>query len=484
MEPEHGNIQFFNSLTRVKEKFVPIENGKVKMYTCGLTVYDYGHIGNYRAFIFEDLLRRWLEYRGFKVTQVMNVTDVDDRAIKASGKSGVPLKEYTERYTKAFFEDIETLRIEKAEFYPKATENVPEMVELIAKLMEKGFAYKGEDGSIYYEISKFKNYGKLANIKVENLKLGARVKADEYAKEQAQDFALWKAWTEEDGDVSWETPFGKGRPGWHIECSAMSMKYLGETLDIHCGGVDNLFPHHENEIAQSEAATGKKFVNYWLHNEHLLIDGKKMSKSLGNFYTVRDLIAKGYDPKAIRYLLLATHYRQQVNFTFDGVDAAKNTIDRLTNFARRLLEADGKRSGDEIGQLMSRVRNDFEAAMDDDLSISEALASLFDFIRDVNIHLDRNSLSKDEAHEVYDLMVNLDNVLGVMGETKNEKELPKEAEELILKREEARKAKDWKTADMIRQQLKGMGILVEDTPQGVKWRVEKHQTSSDQSGKA
>lgn len=484
MESEHGNIQFFNSLTREKEKFVPMENGKVKMYTCGLTVYDYGHIGNYRAFIFEDLLRRWLEYRGFKVTQVMNVTDVDDRSIKAARKSGVPLREYTERYTKAFFEDVETLKIEKAEFYPKATENVPEMVALITKLMEKGYAYKGEDGSIYYEISKFKDYGKLANIKVENLKLGARVKVDEYAKEQAQDFALWKAWTEEDGDVFWDTPFGKGRPGWHIECSAMAMKYLGETLDIHCGGVDNLFPHHENEIAQSEAATGKKFVNYWLHNEHLLIEGKKMAKSLGNFYTVRDLTAKGYDPMAIRYLLLATHYRQQLNFTFEGLEGAKKTLDRLTNFGHRLLEADGKSNGNQIGQLMSRVKVGFEAAMDDDLSISEALASLFDFVRDVNILLDENSLSKDEAQEVYHLMVKFDKVLGVVGEIKSEQELPKDAEELILKREEARKAKDWKTADAIRQQLKDMGILVEDTPQGVKWRDEKHQTGSSQSGKA
>jgi len=474
MESQPRNIRFFNSLTREKEKFVPIERGKVKMYTCGLTVYDYGHIGNYRAFIFEDLLRRWLEYRGFKVTQVMNLTDVDDKAIKASKKNGVPLREFTERYTKAFFEDVSTLNIEKAEFYPKATDHVPEMVALITKLMEKGYAYKGEDGSTYYEISKFKDYGKLANIKVENLKLGARVKVDEYAKEQAQDFALWKAWSEEDGDVFWETPFGKGRPGWHIECSAMSMKYLGETLDIHCGGVDNLFPHHENEIAQSEAATGKKFVNYWLHNEHLLIEGKRMAKSLGNYYTVRDLTARGYDPKAIRYLLLATHYRQQVNFTFEGLEAAKNTLDRLTNFVRRLLEAEGKRSGDKLEPLIGRVQSDFETAMDDDLSISEALASLFDFIRDVNILLDENSLSKDEAQKIYNLMVKFDNVLGVIGEIKKEEKLPREAEELILKREEARRAKDWKTADAIRQQLKGMGILVEDTSQGVKWRIEKH----------
>jgi|APFre7841882654_1041346.scaffolds.fasta_scaffold00169_38 cysteinyl-tRNA synthetase len=474
MESRPGNIRFFNSLAREKGKFIPLEKGKVKMYTCGLTVYDYGHIGNYRAFIFEDLLRRWLEYRGFKVTQVMNLTDVDDKAIKASRKNGVPLKEYTERYTRAFFEDVATLNIEKAEFYPKATEHVPEMVALITKLMEKGYAYKGEDGSIYYDISKFKDYGKLANIKVENLKLGARVKVDEYAKEQAQDFALWKAWSEEDGDVFWETPFGKGRPGWHIECSAMSMKYLGETLDIHCGGADNLFPHHENEIAQSEAATGKKFVNYWLHNEHLLIEGRRMAKSLGNYYTVRDLTAKGYDPKAIRYLLLATHYRQQVNFTFEGLEAARNTLDRLTNFVHRLLDADGKGSGDQLKQLTVRVQNGFEEAMDDDLNISVALAALFDFIRDVNNLIDGNMLSREEAKEVYDTMLEFDKVLGVIGEIKKEEKLPREAEELILKREEARRAKDWKTADEIRQRLKAMGILIEDTSQGVKWRIEKH----------
>jgi cysteinyl-tRNA synthetase len=473
MESRSQGIRFFNSLTRQKEKFIPIEEGKVKMYTCGLTVYDFGHVGNFRAFIFEDLLRRWLEYQGFKVTQAMNLTDVDDKAINGARKNGVPLKEYTERYAKAFFEDVETLNIEKAEYYPKATEHIPEMVALITKLMEKGYAYKGEDGSIYYDISKFKDYGKLANIKVENLKLGARVKVDEYGKDEAQDFALWKAWSEEDGDVFWETRFGKGRPGWHIECSAMSMEYLGETLDIHCGGVDNMFPHHENEIAQSEAATGKKFVNYWLHNEHLLIEGRRMAKSLGNYYTVRDLTAKGYDPKAIRYLLLATHYRQQVNFTFEGLEAAKNTVDRLTNFILRLLDADGKGSGEQLQSHIKRVRNGFEEAMDDDLNTSVALAALFDFIREVNNLIDINKLSKEEAREVHELILRFDKVLGVIGEIKGAGKLPKEAEQLIMKREEARKAKDWKTADDIRQQLKAMGILVEDTPQGAKWRIEK-----------
>jgi len=474
MKNSVGYIHFFNTLTRQKERFIPIENGEVKMYTCGLTVYDFGHIGNFRAFVFEDLLRRWLEYRGFRVTQVMNLTDVDDKTIRASKKHERSLGEITERYIKAFFEDVATLNLEKAEYYPRATEHVPEMVALIKKLVEKGYAYRGEDGSIYYDISKFKDYGKLAKIKVEELKPGARVKVDEYAKEEAQDFALWKAWDEEDGDVFWETEIGKGRPGWHIECSAMSMKYLGETLDIHCGGVDNMFPHHENEIAQSEAATGRKFVNYWLHCEHLLVEGRKMAKRWGNYYTLRDLIAKGYDPKAIRYLLISTHYRQQLNFTFEGVEAAKSTVDRLLNFVYRLADANGKGYGEELYKLIDHVQRSFEEAMDDDLSISVALASLFDFVREVNNLLDDNKLSRNESQEIYRLILSFDRVLGVIGEIKKEEKLPKEAEELVQQREEARKAKDWRRADEIREKLKAMGIIIEDTSQGVKWRIERH----------
>jgi cysteinyl-tRNA synthetase len=477
MKSHTENVQFFNTLTRKKERFVPIEKGKAKMYTCGPTVYDFSHIGNMRAFVFEDLLRRWLEYRGFKVTQVMNLTDVDDRTIKAAKKQGKPLKEITEGYAKAFFEDLATLNIEKAEHYPRATEHVPEMVRLVKTLLEKGFAYKAEDGSIYYDISKFKDYGKLANVKVEELKVGARVRVDEYEKEEAEDFALWKAWDEADGDVFWETDLGKGRPGWHIECSAMSMKYLGETLDIHCGGVDNLFPHHQNELAQSEAATGKRFVNYWLHCEHLLVEGKKMAKRLGNYYTVSDLTGKGYDPKAIRYLLISTHYRQQLNFTLEGAEAAKNTVDRLSNFLHRLSEASGKGHGEELAVLVDHVQEGFERAMDDDLNISAALASLFDFVREVNNLLDENRLSRDEAIEISRLILDFDKVLGVLGRISEEEKLPKEAEELIQRREEARKVKDWKTADEIRDQLKNMGIIVEDTLQGVKWRVEKRVNS-------
>ena len=473
METLQENIFFFNTLTRKKEKFIPLDRGKVRIYTCGPTVYDFAHIGNFRTFIFQDLLRRWLEYRGFKVTQVMNITDVDDKTIRGARKQGVSLRQYTDYYMEAFFKDIEALNLEKAEHYPRATEHIPEMVSLIKRLLEKGYAYKGDDGSIYYNISKFKEYGKLSKLKIEELKPGARVKVDEYGKEEAQDFALWKAWDEDDGDVFWETEIGKGRPGWHIECSTMAMKYLGETIDIHSGGVDLIFPHHENEIAQSEAATGKEFARYWLHSEHLLVEGRRMAKSLGNFYTLRDLIAKGYDPVAIRYLLMATHYRQQLNFTFEGLEAAKNAVDRLKTFVRRLLEADGKGCGEEIKHLMADVQRRFGEAMDEDLNISVALAALFDFVREVNRLMDENMLSRKEAEEVYALMMRFDKVLGVIGEVKVEERLPKEAEELIRRREEARKAKDWKTADKIREQLKAMGIIIEDTPQGVKWRIEK-----------
>jgi cysteinyl-tRNA synthetase len=465
-------IELFNTLTRQKEYFLPITPGKVDMYTCGPTVYDYAHIGNFRAFVFEDLLKRWLEHRGFQVTHVMNLTDVDDKTIKGSQKQQKPLREYTDSYAKAFFEDIKALNIRPATVYPRATDHIPEMVTLIKALLQKGIAYRGEDGSIYFAISKFPDYGKLSHIKVAELKAGARVSQDEYAKEEAQDFALWKAYAPEDGDVYWETELGKGRPGWHIECSAMSMKYLGETFDIHCGGVDNMFPHHENEIAQSEAATGKPFVHYWMHNEHLLVEGKKMAKRLGNFYTLRDLLARGLDPLAIRYLLLSTHYRQQFNFTFEALDAAKKAIERLANLHRRLQDANGKGNSEELGRLVKTVQTCFGGAMDDDLNVSVALASLFDFVRDINNLLDENALSKDEAAKVSSLIADFDQVLGVIPKPKEEV-LPAEAQDLIKKREEARKAKDWKTADAARARLKAMGIVIEDTAKGVRWKLEK-----------
>jgi cysteinyl-tRNA synthetase len=468
-----SSVYLFNTLTRKKEVFKPLEAGKVKMYTCGPTVYDYAHIGNFRAFLFEDLLKRWLVQRDFKVTHVMNLTDIDDKTIKGSQKQGVPLREFTDFYVKAFFEDIKALNIESADVYPKATDHIPEMVNLIKTLMAKGFAYKGEDGSIYFSVCKFSDYGKMSKIKIDELKSGARVSKDEYAKEEAQDFALWKAWTFEDGDVFWETELGKGRPGWHIECSAMSMKYLGDTFDIHCGGVDNMFPHHENETAQSEAATGKKFVNYWMHNEHLQVESKKMSKSLGNFFTLRDLIAKGYDPIAIRYLLMSTHYRQQFNFTFEGLEAAKGAVDRLRNFVRRLHDADGKESMGKVATFSSMAKACFGGSMDDDLNIGIALASLFDFVREINNLLDSNMVSKGEAADVRGLMLKFDEVLGVIGRVEVEEALSDDVDSLVMKREEARKTKNWKEADAIRAQLKTMGIVLEDTTHGVRWHKEK-----------
>jgi len=347
------------------------------------------------------------------------------------------------------------------------------MASLIKRLLEKGYAYRGEDCSIYFAINKFPDYGKLSHINIHELKAGARVRQDEYAKEEAQDFALWKAWSAEDGDTFWETEFGKGRPGWHVECSAMSMRYLGETFDIHCGGVDNIFPHHENEIAQSESATGKPFANYWLHNEHLLVEGKRMAKRFGNYYTLRDLLGKGYTPEAIRFLLFSTHYRQQFNFTFEGLEAAKSAVERLRNFVRRLHEANGVGSNGSVQKLVGRVEVGFGSAMNDDLNIGVALAALFDFVRDINALLDADKIKRQEAETVEKLIIGFDDVLGVIGPITTEETLPKEAEELIREREEARKTKNWKKADEIRLQLKAIGIVVEDTNAGVRWRLEK-----------
>jgi cysteinyl-tRNA synthetase len=466
------SICLFNTLTRTKETFITIEADKAKLYTCGPTVYDYAHIGNFRAFLFEDLLKRWLRFRGLKVMHVMNLTDVDDKTIKGSQKQNIPLRQFTEIYGNAFFEDIKALNIEPADVYPRATDHIPEMVTLIKTLLAKGVAYRGEDNSIYFSVCKFPEYGKLSHIKVCELKAGARVCQDEYAKEEAQDFALWKAWTPEDGDVYWETELGKGRPGWHIECSAMSMKYLGETFDIHCGGVDNMFPHHENEIAQSEAATGKPFVIYWMHNEHLQVEGKKMSKRFGNFYTLRDLLAKGYDPIAIRYLLMSTHYRQQFNFTFEGLEAAKGAVERLRNFVRRLHDANGTGSDGAVATQNSKVLACFGGAMDDDLNIAIALASLFDYVREINLLMDAGKVSKVEAAGIVEVIERFDSVLGVIGKVEASEALPNDIDVLVQKREEARKSKNWKEADAIRAQLKAMGIVLEDTAQGVRWHKE------------
>jgi len=461
-------FKIFNTMSRTKEEFKPLKDKEVTMYICGPTVYDYPHIGNYRAYVFGDLLARYLKYLGYKIKFVQNLTDVDDKTIKNSQKEGVSLKEYTEKYIKAFFEDLKTLNILPADVYPKATEHIPEMVAMVKTLMDKGLAYKSKDGCIYYSISKFKDYGKLAHLNPEQLKEGAsgRVLSDEYDKESARDFALWKAWTPEDGDVFWETELGKGRPGWHIECSAMSMKYLGETFDIHGGGVDLIFPHHQNEIAQAEGATGKLFVKYWVHNEWLLVEGQKMSKSLGNFYTLRDILDKGYHPLAIRYLLMSTHYRQQLNFTFKGLEAAKSSLQRIWDFMQKLDEVNGKGDAELVDKAINKAKKDFDDALNDDLEISKALAAVFEFIKEINIAI--NTLNKDDAAKIKEFMTDLDKVLGFIV-VKKEK-ISEDIQKLVDEREAARKAKDFKKADEIRDKLKDMGIVLEDTPQGVRWK--------------
>lgn len=464
-------LRLFNTLSRKKESFKPIEKGKVRLYSCGLTVYDYAHIGNLRAYVFVDLLRRWLDYRGFEIRHVMNLTDVDDKTIRGMRKEGISLREYTQRYIDAFLEDLEKLGIKKADILPKATDHIPEMVRLVKTLIDRGYAYKSEEGSVYYSISKFRDYGKLSGMRIEQLNPGARVKVDEYDKQQASDFALWKAWNPDDDDVFWETELGKGRPGWSIECSAMSMKYLGETFDIHTGGVDLIFPHHENEIAQSEAITNKEFVKYWLHNEHLLIEGERMGKSLQNYYTLSDLIRKGYDPTTVRYLLMSTHYRKQLNFTFEGLKAARNALQRLRDFINR-LEQVNEAKGNEAVELTESASKRFENAMDDDLNINDALAAMFNLVREVNTLVDGGELSQAGAKRVKDLMMDFNKVLAVLVRPEKVKpKLSKEAEDLIKRREEARKSKEWKTADAIRSELLKKGVVLEDTPEGVKWKT-------------
>jgi len=458
-------LRFFNTLTREKEEFAPIVPGKVGMYTCGPTIYDYAHIGNFRTYMFEDLLRRYLEYKGFKVTQVMNITDVDDKTIAGSRAKKISISEYTKEFKDAFFEDLDALNIERAEFYPEATTHIKEMVDLVKKLLDKGFAYRS-NGDIYFKLSSFKDYGKLSKMRLENLKVGARVASDEYEKEEASDFALWKGWDQKDGDVFWETEIGKGRPGWHIECSAMSMKYLGEHFDIHTGGIDNMFPHHENEIAQSESATGKKFVSYWLHSLHLIVEGKKMSKSLGNIYTLRDILEKGYNPKMVRYVLLSTHYRQQLNFTFQGLEAAKNAIQRLFDFLDNLKTVKGEKDNPEVFNLLQKAKSKFEDALNDDLNISEGLGVIFDLVRDVNKLIDDEKISKSDALKVEKQMRSFDKVLGVL--EKEKLVLDEKLKELVEQREQARKEKDWDKADKIRLEIEKLGMTIEDTPEGPK----------------
>lgn len=461
-------LRFFNTESREKEELKPLHERHVYMYTCGPTVYDYAHIGNFRTYVFEDLLRRTIQFFGLKVTQVMNLTDVDDKTIRGAIAKGVSLDAYTKPFKDAFFEDLKTLKIQPVEHYPAATEYIDEMIRLISDLLDKKVAYVGGDGSIYYSIKSFPSYGRLSHLEMDSLQAGAskRVASDEYEKEAVCDFVLWKKYDpSRDGNIYWESPYGKGRPGWHLECSAMAMKILGKTIDIHVGAVDNIFPHHENEIAQSEACSGYRFVKLWMHSEHLLVDHKKMSKSLGNFYTLRSLLAKGYSGLQVRYFLLQTHYRTQLNFTFTGLDAAKNSLQRLHDFVKRLneLKKNGSKEEDkkqEVEFLVDSTFLNFSEALGDDLNISAALGSLFDFVRDVNIMIDQGKLSSSDASFIEAMLKKCDTVLGVL--FVEEEAIPEGLQELLIRRESARKQKQWAEADRIRKEILDKGYLIED----------------------
>lgn len=457
-------LRFYNTMTRKKEAFEPLTEGKVGLYTCGPTIYNYAHIGNFRAYMFEDVLRRYLEYRGYEVKHIMNLTDVEDKLIRTCRETGKSLTELTAYYSNAFFEDLDILGIWRADAYPAATDHINEMVSLIKTLEEKGHTYRVGD-NIYFRLNTYPDYGRLSHMDLDQLESGrsGRVDTDEYESEDARDFALWKAWTEEDGAVYWETELGKGRPGWHIECSAMSMKYLGESFDIHCGGVDNIFPHHENEIAQSQCATGKVFVKYWLHCAHLVVEGKKMSKSLGNFYTLRDLLEKGIDAQAIRYVLVATHYRQPNNFSFDALEAAGHALRRIQDFRLRLNELRGP--GKDLLNVCDACRTAFQGAMDDDLNTSGALAAVFDFIRDANKMMDALEVGEAGAKNALAILDELDQVLGIFSPG-SEDNVPDEIWALVQERQDARRTKDFARADAIRDQLTESGWVLEDTPDG------------------
>jgi cysteinyl-tRNA synthetase len=468
------SLMFFNTIARKKERFIPLTKNVVKMYTCGPTVYNHAHVGNFRAYIFEDQLKRYLKYKGYSVTQVMNLTDVDDKIIRSCAEKGISLKAFTHPYKESFFRDLETLNIDRAEVFPAATDHIDEMVELVKSLLDRGLAYRTEDGNIFYKIAAFPRYGRLQNLDPENLRSGGRVERDEYEKESAHDFALWKAWKPEDGDIFWETDLGKGRPGWHIECSAMSMKYLGETFDIHTGGVDNIFPHHENEIAQSEGATGKPFARYWLHCEHLLWEGEKMSKSLGNIIYIKGLVEKGYSPRAIRYTLLSTHYRQKLNFGPSLLEQSEKSLKRIDDFLFELAQI--RKNGpaqESVLKETSLMPEKFESAMDDDLNISAALAALYEMIRNLNRFKAGKSLTTGDRQAIINVLTKTDKVLGVIfsQEDSMAEELSDETiEARIEERNKARKNRDWQKADAIRDELLKEGIELIDRKEGTTFR--------------
>jgi cysteinyl-tRNA synthetase len=450
------------------ETFVPLDPaGKiVKLYTCGPTVYNYAHIGNFRAYVFEDLLQRHLEARGYDVQRVMNLTDVDDKTIRGCRNLGVRLADFTKTFKDAFFADLDTLRIKRAQAFPAATDYVERMIEMIRDLEAKGIAYQAEDKSLYFRISKFADYGKLAHLNLDELRPSGRIANDEYEKESVGDFALWKAWDEADGDVRWDSPWGPGRPGWHIECSAMATALLGDELDIHCGGVDNIFPHHEAEIAQTESCTGKKFVRTWLHCAHLMVDGGKMSKSAGNFFTLRDLIEKGWTGREIRYALITVNYRLPLNFTLDeGLPAARAALGRIDEWARRLAETAASAQPGTIAPEMAALVEGFFTALDDDLNISGAMGQLFDLIRDTNRALDSGALDAAGAAAVQAAWQRMNSVLRFEADAVA---IPAEVTELLAQRQAARAAKNWSESDRIRDAIAALGWVVKDSKDGPK----------------
>ncbi len=469
-------LRFYNSLSRTVEEFTPLEEGRVRIYSCGPTVYDTPHIGNWRMMVSTDLLVRYLEYRSFEVMHVMNITDVDDKTIRGAGAEGIPLAEFTARYTELFFAGREVLGLRPAERFPRATEHIEPMLELVTQLAEKGLTYESE-GSVYFAVNRFADYGRLSGIDPAGLKAGARVEADEYEKEEARDFVLWKGRKPEDGEVWWESPFGPGRPGWHLECSAMSAHYLGLPFDIHTGGIDLLFPHHENEIAQTCGATGHEPARFWLHNAHLNVEGRKMSKSLGNYYTLEDLLEREYAPAAVRYLLLATHYRQPLTFSFSALDAAAAAVERLRAAARlwreRAQRGGGEQAGDarqdEAEAATEALRTTFTEVLDDDLNISGGLAALFDFVHTGNALLDAGA-GAGAAGILVETLTEVDRVLGVLEGGESEADLEPELASLIEAREAARARRDFATADSLRETLLEAGIVIEDTLDGPRWK--------------
>jgi cysteinyl-tRNA synthetase len=466
-------FRFHNTLTHKLEDFVSLEPGFVRLYTCGPTVYGTPHVGNYRAYVFEDLLKRALRLAGYRVLHVMNITDVDDKTIRNARERGLGLAEYTEPFIRQFHAGLEMLRIDPADHYPKATEHIPEMVAIIQGLLAKGFAYP-KDGSIYFAIDKFPAYGRLSGIRPEDLRttdrVATRLESDEYEKESARDFALWKA--PKEGEPSWDTPLGPGRPGWHIECSAMSAKYLGPTFDIHCGGVDNIFPHHENEIAQSEAFTGRPFVRTWLHCHHLVVDGEKMAKSRGNFITLADLAARGIDPAVLRFFLISTHYRRGLNFTAEALEQAAAALKRLTDFRFELVSRKfpaGRTAAVEA--LAAEAEKGFLAGLEDDLNIALALTAVYELVRRANVLIQEGRLAADDARDLLSVLGRVDDVLSVLPRESGPAAIEADIQARIEAREAARKARDFKTADRLRDELLAEGVALEDTKDGVRWKI-------------